>query len=434
VAPSDLEFVSRDPAVARVDPRGVVWSTGDGNTWIVVRAAGAGDSVPVTVAQARDSLVALADATGGILLLAPGDSAPLSCRAFDGAGRQLPVAASVVSRRGVLAGTACGALQAQRSGQDTLDITAGGYQVSLPVVVAVRPEVLTDPATPLSADSIPAGLIPWAPTLVINGGRYDLYFAGYRDAAGHLGGRRGDLHRLVSSDGDQFTYDGVVLARDAHLCSPRGTGIENVAVVPRSDAPGWRMFYAAGSNQCQGWQVFSAVSDDRSHWTPEPGIRIPNGTPPRWPAGEGMSIEQRPGGSWRMLVGSYEQLTPAEDRFQITQWTSADQLSWSYAGPVLTTRQVGPEAARSVYSPAVTDIAPGLQRMFFTGDDLDRRGGGSRIYSAVSTDGVAWQVEGVVLGGGEVDYFYSTVADDLLVFIRSAGGVHRLGSVRVRSQ
>jgi len=293
--------------------------------------------------------------------------------------------------------------------------------------------VLTDPAVPLDVDSLPAGLMPWAPTLIQTpSGQLDLYFAGYEDVAGHLGGRRGNLHRLTSVDGNHFSYQGIALRRDDFPCTPHGTGIENVAVVPRTDGSGWRMFYSSGS-ECDGWQVFSATSDDQETWVPEPGIRIPNGSVPLWPSGEGMVVSQLPGGGWRMLVGSYEQIDPAENRFQITQWTSPDQLTWTYGGPVLTTRQVGPDAARSVYSPTITALAPGLERMFFTGDNLDSPGGASRIYSAVSVDGTHWQVEGVLLGGGAVDYFYSTAVGNLLVFIRSVEGIHSLGSVQLET-
>jgi hypothetical protein len=387
--------------------------------------------VEVTVAQARDSLVLSLTAASPILSLPTDAPIPLRCRAFDAQGLQVPLVTILSSRQGVVAGSSCESATIVQSGHDTLDVSAGPYQTSLAIVAAIAPTVLSDPATPLNGDRLPAGLVPWAPTLVRNStGQLDLYFAGYRNLAGHLGERRGDLHRLTSADGHYFSYEGIVLRRDAFPCSPRGTGIENIAIVPRAEGAGWRMFYSAGSD-CDGWQVFSATSDDEDTWYPEPGIRIPNGTAPVWPSGEGIVVKQSAGGTWRMLVGSYEQIIPAENRFQITQWTSPDQLAWTYGGPVLTTRQVGPAAARSVYSPTVTDIAPGLQRMFFTGDNLDVRGGSSRIYSALSEDGIHWQVEGVVLGGGDEDYFYSSLVGDLLVFIRTVKGVHRLGSVRI---
>ena len=433
VTPASLEFVSRDPIVASVSPGGRIESRGDGTTSILVRAGALSDSVVVTVTQARDSLlVAVGTGTGRILSLPADAFLPISCRAFDAAGNLLPASTSVTGRTGVVSGNSCGTLQVSSSGHDTLDVSVGSYHASIPIAIAVRPRVLSDPAIPLVVDSLPDGLIPWAPTLVRNSaGEFTLYFAGYRDAAGHLGGRRGDLHRLVSPDGSHYAYDGVVLARDAFPCHPRGTGIENVAVVPQHDGTGWRMFFAAGSDECDGWQVFSAISDEVDSWTPEPGIRIPNGSDRLWPAGEGMAVDQLPSGEWRMLIGSYEQIVPPEDRFQITRWTSPDQLTWTYQGPVMTTRQVGPDAGRSVYSPTITDIAPGLTRMFFTGDNLDARGGRSRIYSAVSVDGSEWEVEGIVLDGEGVNYFYSTVVEDILVFIRSVEGVHELGSVRL---
>jgi hypothetical protein len=434
IPPPSLQFTSRDPLVATVSPAGLVRSMGDGSTYVVVQAEDLRDSARITVVQARDSLVLTVTSAGPILSLPKDAPIPLQCRAFDAEGIQLPLGTTLSSRQGVVAGSSCGSATIVQSGHDTLDVSAGPYQASLAIVAAVAPTVLSDPATPLKVDSLPAGLVPWAPTLVRNSsGQLDLYFAGYRNLAGHLGERRGDLHRLSSADGHYFSYQGIVLRRDAFPCSPRGTGIENIAIVTRAEAAGWRMFYSAGSD-CDGWQVFSATSADEDTWTPEPGVRIPNGTTPVWPSGEGMVVEQLAGGTWRMLVGSYEQINPPENRFQITQWTSPDQLGWTYGGPVLTTRQVGPAAARSVYSPTVTDIAAGLKRMFFTGDNLDVPGGASRIYSAVSVDGVHWQVEGVLLGGGKVNYFYSTAVGDLLVFIRSVEGIHSLGSVQLETR
>jgi hypothetical protein len=431
ISPRGIQFTSRDPLVVTVSSTGLVQSAGDGSTYVVVQSEGLRDSARITVAQARDSLVLSLAVASPILSLPTDAPIPLRCRSFDAQGIQVPLVTTLSSRQGVVAGSSCGSATIVQSGHDTLDVSAGPYQTSLAIVAAIAPTVLSDPATPLNVDSLPAGLVPWAPTLVRNStGQLDLYFAGYRNLAGHLGERRGDLHRLTSADGHSFRYEGIVLRRDAFPCSPRGTGIENIAIVPRAESAGWRMYYSAGSD-CDGWQVFSATSDDEDTWHPEPGVRIPNGTTPLWPSGEGMVVEQGAGGTWRMLVGSSEQINPPENRFQITQWTSSDQLAWTYGGPVLTTRQVGPAAARSVYSPTVTDIAPGLKRMFFTGDNLDSRGGSSRIYSALSDDGTHWQVEGVVLGGGEEDYFYSSLVGDLLVFIRTVKGVHRLGSVRI---
>jgi hypothetical protein len=68
--------------------------------------------------------------------------------------------------------------------------------------------------------------------------------------------------------------------------------------------------------------------------------------------------------------------------------------------------------------------------MIFTGDDLNVPGGRSRLYSAVSLDQIAWQVEGLLMGGPATDIFYSTLVDDLLVFIRIDVGQPRfIGTV-----
>src|SRR5207253_6244129 len=221
-------------------------------------------------------------------------------------------------------------------------VQAGGVEADVPLVLAVRPAVSSPTGDFLQVDSLPAGKEPWAPTARRNSrGEVEIYFA----AAAQL---QSDLHRLVSTDGITFRYDGLVLQHDADPCAPQGSGIENVSIVPRADGPGWRMFFAAGSCPCYGWQVFSAVSTDERTWVKEPGVRLSNGgtlppdapAAPPWPAGEGMVIEQQPSGQWRMLVGAYEHVMPAEDKFQIIEWRSPDQVNWSYVGPMLTTRDM----------------------------------------------------------------------------------------------
>jgi hypothetical protein len=255
-----------------------------------------------------------------------------------------------------------------------------------------------------------------------------LFFAGYEPDNTSLSGYRGHLHRLVSNDGRHYRYDGVVLQRDDQDCAPNGSGIENIAIVRRSDAPGWRMYYASGSFTCYGWQVFSAVSADGRTWTKEPGIRLDNGglgAPESfapWPVGEGMVVEQLATGEWRMLVGGYRRIQPWEDKFHVVEWRSTDQLNWTYVGPVLTTDQLPATGQRSVYSPTIREFAPGLWRMVFTADDRNVPGGRSRIWSAVSTDQAEWQLEGEIMGMVGTDVFYSTLIDDRLVFIRSEAG------------
>lgn len=444
VLPSDIQFTSRHPNVASVNALGWVQGIGDGSTFILATVGDVSDSVRVTVAQARDSLVAALTAAGPIVSLVYQGPFPLTCRAFDAAGTLLSTRASVTSATGRIVGTDCASLRAVASGLDTLTLVAPPYQAVVAIAVAILPEVLTPFDAPFRVDSIPRGSSPWAPTLQRNHqGGWDLYFTAYVKAQYPLSGQFGDLHRLASSDGRIYRYDGVALERDPVPCDLQGSGIENIAIVPRADAPGWRMFLSAGSFDCYGWQVFSAVSTDERAWVKEPGVRIPNGgmLPPAepelppWPAGEGMTIDQLPGGSWRMIISTYEHITPPENRFQITEWQSSDQLSWTYLGPVLTTREVGALARRSVYSPVVSDLSPGLARMYFTGDNLDVTGGGSRIFTAVSLDRRTWQVEGPLLDEPDTDFFYSTMVDSSLVFIRrDAHGKDRLGSVQVRSR
>ncbi len=183
---------------------------------------------------------------------------------------------------------------------------------------------------------------------------------------------------------------------------------------------------------CYGWQVFSAVSTDERVWTKEPGVRISNGLPLSnptgpvpWPAGEGMVVDQLPDGEWRMIVAAYEEITPREDKFQITEWRSPDQLNWTYQGVIFSTRQVPPEGERSVYSPTIRQFAPGLWRMIFSADNIDQPGGRRRLWSAVSTDLEHWQFEGELIGAVGTDVWYSSLAGNRLVFLRQDTGLPR---------
>ncbi|MGE0352257.1 MAG: hypothetical protein AB7I33_01825 [Gemmatimonadales bacterium] len=393
--------------------------------------AGCGRS-PTRPGQTAVVSVVWAD-SAPIQLVMPGTPLRVMCNVVDANGRFVSDTPGVQSRQGVIQGTTCAALTATRSGFDTLEVTADDVTTTVPVVVALPPAVSPALGRPLPADSVPAGMQPWAPTLIRGpAGSLDLYFTGYLPDAGSPTGLRGDLHRFTSTDGGaSFQYDGAALLRDPIPCSLNGDGIENVAVVPRSDAPGWRMYYAAGGFTCYGWQVFSAVSDDMRTWVKESGVRISNGgpLPPAapggvpWPSGEGMVVDQLPGGEFRMIVGAYRHEMPFEDKFQITDWRSDDQLAWHYVGTLLSTDDVGPDAQRSIYSPTISEVVPGLYRMIFTGDDLNV-GGHSRLYSAVSLDRTSWQVEGVLMTGDATgtDIFYSTVVDSLLVFIRRDPG------------
>ena len=435
-----VSFASSDTAVATVSVDGMVRSVGVGTTIVTAKEpSGATDSVSVIVDQLADSLEVVRD-SASITLLPSLASVPVECRAFDRNGFPLATAPAVISLAGKVDGNTCESLVAVHSGHDTLVVTSGELERRLPIALALRPSVSSSLGHALAIDSLPQGMQPWAPTLIRNPeGNLDLYVTGYFADSTAPTGYRGHLNRLVSTDnGASFSFDGIALARDSVPCSTNGDGIENVEIVPRADAPGWRLFYSSGGFTCYGWQIFSAVSIDQRTWTREPGIRVDNGSPqpPQspgvvpWPAGEGIVVDQLQSGEWRMISGSYERITPSEDKFQIVDWRSPDQITWTYRGPLLKTDDVGPEAGRSIYSPTIREFAPGIFRMIFTGDDLNVPGGRSRLYSAVSLDKILWQVEGLLLGGPATDIFYSTLVDDLLVFIRTDVGQPRfIGAV-----
>jgi hypothetical protein len=450
LAEPKVAFQSSDPSVVEVLDSGLLRTRGNGSVTIVARdAGGASDSVRVSVTQVMDSLdVALTDSQPiiSVALWAP---LPLTCVARDRNGYALATAPQVSGTTGATAGASCADLVARHSGPDTLHISAGSQQRVVPLFLAIRPLLSSPLGSFLALDSFPAGAGPWAPTLRRNSlGSLELYVTAYQVDTTAVNGARGDLHRWVSSDGNSFHYDGVVLTHAQDPCNPQGTGIEHVAIVPRSDAAGWRMFYAAGGYGClnysgaYGWQVYSAVSSDERHWTPEPGVRIDNGGPmapapalpggPPWPAGEGMVMDRLPSGDWRMIVGSYERIQPRVDEWAITRWDSPDQLHWSYQGPLITTRNLPFGGQRSVGSPTIRQVRTGLYRMFFAADDTNLPGGRGRLFSAVSTDLDHWVFEGELMGDPSTSLLYCTMENDLLVFLRQdQGDARRLASVRV---
>jgi hypothetical protein len=407
----------------------------NGFTHVGFRVAGLSAGVGVLVSQVPDTVVAILGDSLPIITAGLGAPLPLTCQVRDRNGFNMTDTATVVaSYRPTVTGSLCGALVVARSGLDTLTISAGAAHTHIAYAVALTPSASPTVGIDLPVDSLPTGSGPWAPTARINSrGEYEVYFTAYifDSVAGRF---RGDLHRLRSSDGVSFHYDGVVLQKSEPQCSLNGSGIEDIDIVPRADSSGWRMYYSGGSFTCYGWQVFSAVSTDEDHWTKESGVRLSNGgpltgSPPTsqspWPAGEGMVTEQLPSGDWRMLAGTYEHLTPPEVKFQITEWRSVDQINWTYVGPILTTRQLPPEGQRSIYSPTVRAIAPGLWRMVFTADNLNVPGGRSRLWSAVSTDKTHWQVEGELISASGYDFSYSTWLGDQLIFLAQPSGQSR---------
>jgi hypothetical protein len=401
----------------------------NGTTQVLVQAGGVESSQVLVVEQVPARIAVAFNDTVAIRSVLQDSLIPVNCRIVDANGYDVPGTPAVLpSSAGRWSGSTCGDLRAQSSGVDTLRLAFDSLVASLPVVLAVRP--ILGPVAPLDVDQMP-NVAVWAPSARRNSqGQVEVYFAGYATSPDTTGHQPGDLFRLVSDDGQRFRYDGVVLTHDPDYCDPVGFGIENVEIVPRGDGPGWRMFYAGGSFDCYGWQVFSAVSTDERTWMKEPGVRVSNGgslppNPPSatpWPAGEGMVIDQQSDGTWRMTVGSYEPVTPSEDKFQITEWHSSDQLTWAYVRSLVTTRQLPPEGQRSAYSPTIAQIAPGLWRMIFTADNLDHPDGRSRLWSAVSADRVHWSIEGEILGAPGVNYLYCALVGDQLFTLLAPQG------------
>lgn len=402
----------------------------NGTTQLLFQAGGVESNLVLVVEQVPARITVAFNDTAAIRSVFQDSLIAVSCRIVDANGYDAPGTPAVLpSSAGRWSGSTCGSLRAQSSGVDTLRLAFDSLSVSLPVVLAVRP--ILGLVAPLAVDQMPPDVAVWAPSARRNSqGQIEVYFAGYATSPDSTGHKPADLYRLVSDDGQLFRYDGVVLTHDPDYCDPVGSGIENVDIVPRSDGPGWRMFYAGGSFDCYGWQVFSAVSTDERTWTKESGVRVSNGgslppDPPaaaHWPAGEGISTDQLPDGTWRMTMGSYEPLTPPEDKFQITEWHSANQLSWSYVRSLVTTTQLPPEGRRSAYSPTLSEVAPGLWRMFFTADNLNEPGGRSRLWSAVSTDRVHWSIEGEILGAPGLNYLYCALVGDQLFTLLAPQG------------
>jgi hypothetical protein len=402
----------------------------NGATHVTLSVPGVSASVQVVVAQVPAAITATMADPKPILTLPLGANLPLTCAAVDSNGAAIPDEPALIStKNGTVSGVGCGGLRVERSGIDTLTVGLGGVRQDVPVIIAVAPVASSPLGEFAVADTLPGQPgFTWAPSARRNEqGDLEVYYSVYSPAPDSSGYTRSDLHRLVWLGGNQFRYDGIAVRHDDDICSPQGQGIENMAILPRTDSSGWRMLYAAGSNVCYGWQVFSAVSGDGRTWKKEPGIRLANeGSihgPTQWPVGEGMVLDRLPDGEWRMIVGSFEHITPsAGDKWQITEWRSWDQLQWSYVGTVLTTFDMPIGWQGSVYSPTIREVAPGLWRMLFTANGGGTPGGRSAMWSAVSTDRAHWQVEGELLGDVASNLYYAAMVDDQVVFIRQDNG------------
>ncbi len=402
----------------------------NGSTHLTLSVPGVAASLQVVVAQVPAAITATLTAPKPILALPVGATLPLTCAAVDSNGAAIPDEPVLIgTKSGTVSGGGCSGLRIERSGIDTLTVGLGGVRQVVPVVIAAAPIASSPLGEFALADTLPGQPgFTWAPSARRNEqGDLEVYYSVYSSAPDSSGYTRSDLHRLVWLGGNQFRYDGIAVKHDDDICSPQGQGIENMAILPRAESPGWRMLYAAGSNVCYGWQVFSAVSADGRTWTKEAGIRLGNegaiDGPTWWPVGEGLVVDRLPDGEWRMITGSFEHITPpATDTWQITEWRSWDQLQWTYVGTILTTFDMPPGWQGSVYSPTIREVAPGLWRMLFTANGRGTPGGRSAMWSAVSTDRAHWQVEGELLGDVASNLYYAAMVDDQVVFIRQDNG------------
>jgi len=420
--------VTDTTVVQQVDSM-TVRSRANGITAGMFTVSGLTARVAIAVNQVPARVTASITSTQAILTLPQGTPVPLTCASFDRNGFPTAAVPMVTSLAGTVSLAPCGQADVRASGIDSLHVQAGSVVTTLPVVVAIPPSVNSSLGNFITVDSFPSdGSLPWASSARINGqGQFEVYFGVYTSHPDSTGYTHADMHRIVSSDGIHFTYAGRVLTHDPNICDQQGQGLENMIILPRQEAPGFRMLYSAGSNLCWGWQVFSAVSSDGITWAKEPGVRLSNGEtqpvfPPPWPVGEGLTGYQDASGMWRLLVGTEDHLQPPVDRWQIGQWTSSDQLNWTYAGVVLSTTQMPFAGVGNVYSPTIRQVSPGLWRMVFTADDRPTPGHRSKLWTAVSTDLVHWQIEGVLLGSGTSNLYYSSLVNDRLFFIRADDG------------
>jgi hypothetical protein len=372
---------------------------------------GGADGGPVGAAEA--TLVAAPTWAEPVALPAAGAPLSLACaiERADGGREEVP-AAQVTSLHGSMSGT-CAAVAIRRSAVDTLEITTGGLRTLLPVAVALPAEIPSGPLpTPLFMDSVLGG-VPWAPTLHrAEDGSVELYL-------GVIAGWKESLVRLRADAQNFFHVETTIFTPSADDCDRFGTGFEHVAVIPRAEAPGWRMLFVGGG-PCSGWTIYSAVSPDAREWTMEPGQRISNGAERMWSQGEGIEVNHLPGGEWQMITGGIVPSTEGKGNvYEILEWRSPDQLTWSYAGKAIGLEDMPDGANGTVYSPTIREFAPGLYRMIFGADNRDGPGPNrSALWSAVSEDMKHWQVEGELLGAPGANLYYATLLDDLLVTIQ----------------
>jgi hypothetical protein len=397
---------------------------------------GVAGSIAVQVHQVAVATTASGIAQDSILRPTLGSALPVVCTGVDSGGNA--VAASEIPARsvnGTVAGPNCASLTVVHSGVDTLVLTSGTTVTKVPMRLAVQPTVSSAAGQFIAMDSIRSNGDLWAPSAdTLPGGGYELRIADYiYDSTADE--NRADLVRLTSQDGVTFAFDTTLVAHGDVLDTLDGRGVENSVIFPAATGGGWRMLYGGG-NDYSGWSTYAASSSDRRHWV-KTGVAIANGYPGEVnPSGEGLQVDRVANGTWRLINGAYDVTSNGVNTFSITEWVSADQLTWSFVRTLISVLDTPPGATRALYAPCLRQIGPSLWRLVFTGDNwVFQNGqivsGSSAIWSAVSSDLTHWQQEGRLMGQAGSDLFYSTLAGNRLYVLRRDTGARARVAVAV---
>jgi hypothetical protein len=431
-----VETQIADASVATVNGTHIT-SAGNGRTTLLLASGVALRSVPVTVAQRAVTL-----SIDETIFAAPrsarvGETIDLGVRGTDRLGNAItsPSLRVKPDAVGVVDAGLAGSVSVVGSGWVDLRITSADIVLTRRLQVYLAPDLLEREASDVRLVGLPDSVSPWAPTLVAApNGTTRLYFGAYKPSPADVIDRA-DLDYFESTDGQLFTYRGIAIPHGPAATDLYGWGIENIAIVPRNDGPGFRLYFAGGSTTL-GWQVFSAVGDGVGQWTTEAGIRLPNDGG-NSPEGEGMVVVPREGGGYRMIEGSMVMTKVASGSWQIVEYQSDDQLNWTFRREHLAQGADGKGTARAVYSPTIVRFGRGVYRMFYTGDNFRvSPTPQSNMLSAVSFDLESWVPEGIFIAAGAEDVMYASALGNRVAYLltRCGGCKVRLAIASIRQR
>jgi len=406
IAAPVLKWLSADSRVAVVDSSGLVRARSQGTNAVVVHDSfsAVADTVRVHVWQQPVALsLHLATQPTGFTFTTAGDSLGV-VESLDRNGFRLPASriSTSVSDTSVVQVDSLGVIRAYRSGVGAVSSIIDTFTVTGSLAVVLPVQVLTQQEPGFQITGWPDTAFPGPVTVIPKAdGTVWLYSTGYAPDSTQSPPFSGDLFSASSTDGVHFTFAGVALTRDTAY---RREGIESVFIVPRDDGVGCRMYAAAGKSHYM-WQVYSAIADDCTSWTWEdgavvPGVQASDGT--LRGTGEGIYAWQDSVGAWWMLVGAMSTLPNDYPVWTVALYRANSERQWQFVRTVFRPGPPGSGTERAVFAPTVVQVAPGLYRMFYSGDDLGvgPNDGRSRIMSAVSRDRFNWTPEGVVLDFG----------------------------------